>query len=110
MPAGDAEIDRLEKGALVRARREDGKRIMRDRSVMAGTFDGIDRCPMALDEPLRHCQIPLSLLALLQRSSPEAALLLVAAPIGEDDGERDLAFAEIVADGFAHERLLAGIV
>ncbi len=46
----------------------------------------------------------------LQRSLPEAALFLVAAPIGQHHGQRDLPLAEIIADGLAHQRLLAGIV
>ena len=62
------------------------------------------------DEPLRMLQILGALLLLLERAAPEAPLLGAAAREGDDDGQRDLAFPEIVADGLAQQRLPGRIV
>src|SRR5262245_24550588 len=103
MPPRDAEVDRLEERALVRAWREDGERIMRDRAVVPGAFDRVHGCAMTFDELLSRRQILLPLRPLLQRAFPEAPLLLIAASVGEHDRERDLALPEIIADRLAHE-------
>ena len=61
-------------------------------------------------ELLRIDEIIRRLVAVFQRALPEIALFRRAAPIGQHHRQGDLAFAEIIADALAHQRLLAGII
>ena len=65
---------------------------------------------MPLQKLDRPGEIVVALIAVFERALPEAAVVGVAAAVGENDRQRDLAFAEIVADRFSEQGLLAGII
>src|SRR4029450_316667 len=106
----DREIDGFEEGPLLRAVGKDAERVARDGAVVAGAGDRVAQGAVPIEEADGPLEVVIALLEILEGATPEGPLGLVAAPEGEDDGERDLAVAEIVADGLAEFRLLGGVV
>src|SRR6185369_2586528 len=94
----DREVDQLDHGALLGAVGEDAQRVAGDRAVMACPLDGIAQAAVALHQGDGVLEVAVLLLHRFQRTAPELALFLIAAQEGEDDRQRDLAVAEIVAD------------
>ena len=77
---------------------------------MAGALQRIGQRVVALHQALRLREIAVALVELLDGALPEFAVDRAAAQEGEDHRQRDLALAEIVADGLAELGLAAGIV
>src|SRR5579883_222309 len=97
----DAEIDDVDQRRFPRRRGEEFERIARHRPVMAGALDRVFQRAMFVDRGDRSLEIAFADLAFFQRAAPECALFLRAAAEREDDGQRDLAFAKIIADVLA---------
>src|ERR1700739_3114439 len=94
--ACDAEIDGVDEGALFRAIAEVVEGAAGERAVMPRPVDRLAQGRMLAQELDRPVEIAAVLVELLERPPPEAALVLVAAPEGEDDRQGDLAVAEII--------------
>src|SRR5262249_29073986 len=106
----DAEIDHVEQRALLHAVGGDAQRIAGDGAVVPGARPGVAQGRVPLPQRGGVGEIGLALLQTFERVAPEAALLLAAAPVGEHDGQRDLALAEIVADRLAELGLARRVV
>src|SRR5580658_6942098 len=87
--------------AAQRAVREQRQRLRGVGRIGAGPRQRFGQRAVAFEETHRPFEIARALLAFFERAAPEAALLRVAAGEGDQDRQRDLAVAEIVADGFA---------
>ena len=110
MGAGDAKSDNLGKCRLGGTVGEDRQRVAGHGTIGAGALERrLDRLVL-LHQGDRLFQVLVSGLALDQRLAPERPLGFRAAPVGQDDRQRDLAFAEIVADRLAEPLAVAGIV
>src|SRR5215472_15413090 len=109
-PALQAEVDDLVEGAFLRAVAEGGERGAGGGAVGAGTLQRFREGAVGAQEPDRVVEVALLLLQVLERAAPEALLLLVAAAEGQHDRQRDLALAEVVADGLAKLGLARRIV
>src|SRR5437867_852253 len=100
-PARRCEQRRLDQRAPHRPVAKEGQRVGRLGGVMAGAGQRLGQGAAPLDKPDRMFEVARILLARLQRAAPERALLRIAAGKGDQDRERDLAVAEIVADRLA---------
>src|SRR5258705_339411 len=89
---------------------EDAERVPGYGAVMGGSRYGIPQGAMAFHQLDPMGEIALVLLEVLERAAPEAALFDAAAPIGEHHRQRDLALAEIIADGLAELRLARRVI
>src|SRR5882724_12030345 len=106
----DREIDGLEEGPLLGAVREDAERVAGDGTVVAGAGDGVAQRAVAVEQSNGALEVVVALFEVFEGAAPEPPLGLVAASEREDDGESDLAVAEIVADALSEFGLLGGIV
>src|SRR5882672_5726718 len=106
----DREIDGFEEGPLLRAVREDAERIAGDSAVVAGAGDGVAQGAVAVEQADGALEVVVALFEIFQGTAPECPLGLVAASERQDDGKRDLAVTEIVADALAEFGLFGGIV
>ena len=81
---------------------------------MASALEGITDCAVALHQHHGALEIILGLLALFHGAAPELALLLTATAERQHHGEGDLAFSEIVTDGFSEgcftRRIIEGVI
>src|SRR5579885_849538 len=96
--AVDAEIHDLNEREFPCRRRKKLESIARHGAIMTGTFDRVFERAVLVHDRDRKFKIPVRDLSRLKRAPPEVALLLGAAPERQDDGESDLAFAEVVSD------------
>src|SRR6516225_6603829 len=106
----ETEGDDLLQRALHRRGREQRQRIDRHGAVVLRTAQRIFQRTMLGHQSDRMIEITVPDLATLQRAHPEGALTVIAAAESQHDWERDLAFAEIVADIFAELSRLAAII
>ena len=106
---GDAEIDQIEHRLTGGRGGEGGEAGPGGRAVTSGALErGSDRA-VALEQTLSRAEVGRGLLEVGQGALPEGPLALVAASVGQEDRQGDLALAEIVADRLA-ELCLPGAV
>src|SRR5690606_17449809 len=89
---------------------KDAERILGHRPIVAGPLDGIFKRGVAIYYGDGRLEIRIPLLAILAHAVPEGPLLGIAAAEGEEDLQRHLALAEIIADRLAKRLLLGRIV
>ena len=110
LDAVDREVDGLQHRLLDLGIGENAEGVAGDGAVMAGAFDRIAERAMAVEERHGVVEVAVLLVEFLQRPAPERPLLVAAAAEGEDDGQGDLALAEVVAHALAHLVLGRGVV
>src|SRR5262249_20217187 len=102
--AADAEADRVGAGAGGGSGRENGERSASDGGIVRGALErGINRA-VPLHQLDGVLQIAVGNLAVAQRPLPKGALAIAPTAKAQDDGQRDLAFAEVVTDRLAKAR------
>src|SRR5688572_25241702 len=77
---------------------------------MTRPLQGLGDRTVTLEQRQRLGKIAFALLDLLERAPPEGALRFAASAVGEDDRQRDLAVAEIVAGVLAHRGALGAVI
>ena len=77
---------------------------------MPGAFCRVGQCTVAFHQLCCVNQIIGRLIALFHHALPEFAFLGGTATKRENDGQGNLAFTEVIADGLAEFSLLAGII
>ncbi len=82
----------------MRAFRQGRQRVAGDHAVMLGAGDRVGQSAVAGDEAERLFEVLIVALAALDGIPPESPVFRRAAPVGQDDGQGDLAFAEIIDD------------
>ena len=106
----DHEIGDLGERRLDVAVGRDRQRIACFARIASRAFDRRRERAAALEEFDRAREIAFLLHADLDRLAPEAAFVVARIHERQDDRKRHLAFAEIVADRFAHHRLASRII
>src|SRR5271166_2733122 len=108
--SGNAELDRLLERRFHGRARKQSKRVRGDGAIVPSALDGI------LDRAMLHHQtdgvleICIGGIRILKRTPPEFPFALRSASERKHDGQRDLAFAKIIADILAELYGLASIV
>src|SRR5581483_2761048 len=110
MSAGDAEIDSIGQRRLHSRIRKQRECVAGNGAVVMGAADRIFQRPVPGHQADGMVEIGVGRFAALERTPPEFALFVSAATKREYDWQRDLAFAEIVADVFAEARRSAAVV
>src|SRR5262245_60758248 len=108
--AADAEVDDLVERAGGGPRRHVGQRGAGARAELARAIQRRLDSTMPLHQANGVLEVAGLNLGLAQRTPPERAFLLAAAAEAHDHGQRDLAFAEVVAGGLAESGAVAGVV
>src|SRR5215813_13299269 len=108
--ARDTELDRLFESLFHRRIWEQGECVLGDRAVVTGALDRVLERAVLGHERNGFIEVGVGRVAVLERAAPERPLTLRPAAVGEDHGQRDLAFAEIVADVLAELGGLAAVV
>ena len=103
-----AKIDRLGERGFHRRIREQGERITGDGAVMMRASDRVFERAVLGHQADGMIEVGIGGLAAFQRAPPELALGVVAAAEGKHDRQRDLSFAEIIADVLSELRGLPG--
>ena len=96
----DAEIDEFVEGGLLRAVVEDTERVACDGAVMASALHRIVPGGMFLHQVDGVFHVAFGLVQVFQGAAPEIPVVVVAAPERQNNRKADLAFPEVVADGF----------
>src|SRR5439155_26290355 len=99
--AGRGEGGGLDEGAAQRALRERRQRFGGFGGVASSAPQGFGQRAAALQQRDRPTEIARALIAVFEGAPPEGAFLRVAPSKRDDDRQRDLAVAEIVAHGLA---------
>src|SRR3954469_11421561 len=106
----DGELDGLGQRRLGLPGGERPQRVDGALAVGAGAGEGVVEGAAVSEQAGGVREIVVGGAAGLDRPAPEMALLLGAAGVGEDDGQSNLAVAEIVAGILAHDAAVGGIV
>src|SRR3954452_12050979 len=106
----DAEFDGLFQRLLHRRGGKQRQRIGGYGAVMARALDRVFECAMLGHQADGMLQIGIGRVAVLEGAAPERPLALRSPAKRQDDGQRDLAFAKIIADVLAELGGLAAIV
>src|SRR5262249_40913142 len=93
----DAEFNSFLERELHGRVREQSKRVLRDRAVVAGALDRVVERAVLDHQRDGLVEIGVGGVTLFERAAPECPLGLEPATIGEHDRQRDLPFAEVVA-------------
>ena len=110
MRAADTEVHHISKRVARPALGKNHQRFARHSTVHPGVIQRRLDDLVTTDQRLGMCQVLIAGIAFDQRSAPEVPLGVRSEAVGEDDRQRDLAFPEIVADGFAQARAVATVV
>ncbi len=97
----DAEIYRVDEGCFLRAVFENSHGVPGNGAVMAGPFNRVIEGIVLVHQFDGMIQITVFLVELFKSTLPESAFVIVSPPERKNDRQGDLAFAEIVPDGFA---------
>src|SRR5262249_33885426 len=108
--ARDTELDGLFERLFHRRTREQSERVLGDRAIVTGTLDRVLQRAVLGHERNGFVEVGVGSVAGLGRAAPARRLALGPTTVGQDHGQRDLAFAEIVADVLAELGGLAAVI